>query len=35
LRGVNAATVHTGLANLYMYNSLPNSAFLRHTQSWN
>ena len=32
LRGINSAAVHAGLANLYLYGSLPSFAFLRHTQ---
>ena len=32
LRGINTPAVHAGLANLYLYGSLPSFAFLRHTQ---
>jgi hypothetical protein len=35
LRGVNAPTMHTGLANLNLHSSLPSSSFLLHTPSWN
>jgi hypothetical protein len=32
LRGINASTVHTGLANLDLHGSLPSFAFFRHTR---
>jgi hypothetical protein len=35
LRGVNASTVHAGLANFDLHGPLPSSSFLRHTRARN